>query len=198
MLKHMKILLKRLKVDAADASSSIHRGFTESMKKIVAARQQWKCSECRELLESTYQIDHTIPLWKGGLDCFETNATALCPKCHAVKTQREGIERAHLHRLKREKQAQEAREEFFRTVEKEERAKQRVTKHSNGTWECEECGKKNYEMWPHQHCAVVEQRITDRINGVVPPKKTSPPKQIEKRENEKDPFIQFLFIKPIP
>lgn len=61
-------------------------------KRIVAARGAWKCTGCGELLKATYEVDHTIPLWKGGADHID-NCTALCKECHAQKTQREEIER---------------------------------------------------------------------------------------------------------
>ena len=50
------------------------RSISEPEKKVVAARQKWRCSGCDNLLEATYQIDHTVPLWKGGGD-VHTNMT---------------------------------------------------------------------------------------------------------------------------
>ena len=71
----------------------MQRTFTEPQKKIVAARQQWACSMCGVLLPSTFQVDHTVALCDGGEDDYETNATAMCPNCHARKTQLETIAR---------------------------------------------------------------------------------------------------------
>jgi len=68
------------------------RLLTEPEKKIVAARQSWRCSACDELLSSAFQVDHTVPLCDGGEDTIN-NATAMCPNCHALKTQREAIAR---------------------------------------------------------------------------------------------------------
>ena len=68
------------------------RSLTEPEKKIVAARQKWRCSTCKGVLPATYQIDHTVPLVDGGADDI-SNCTALCPNCHALKTMNEGIER---------------------------------------------------------------------------------------------------------
>lgn len=62
-------------------------------QKVVAARQQWRCSECSSLLPAAFQVDHTVPLWKGGPNTI-ANATAMCASCHASKTQLEAIERA--------------------------------------------------------------------------------------------------------
>jgi len=68
------------------------RKTPEPVKKQVAARQEWKCYSCCNILSSSYQVDHTIPLWDGGAD-DEKNLTALCANCHSTKTQNEAIER---------------------------------------------------------------------------------------------------------
>lgn len=65
------------------------RRVTESVKKRVAAAQRWQCAHCDAVLEATYQIDHRIPLWRGGSN-EPDNLQALCPNCHASKTQAEG------------------------------------------------------------------------------------------------------------
>ena len=65
------------------------RRVTESVKKRVAASQAWKCAACAEVLQATYQIDHRQPLWRGGSN-EPDNLQALCPNCHAAKTQIEG------------------------------------------------------------------------------------------------------------
>lgn len=65
------------------------RRVTECVKKRVAASQAWKCAACAKVLEATYQIDHRIPLWQGGTN-EPDNLQALCPNCHAAKTQVEG------------------------------------------------------------------------------------------------------------
>ena len=69
------------------------RSVSEATKKVVAARGKWRCYECDRLLASTYQIDHTLPLWEGGTNTM-SNLRALCVSCHAAKTQLEGIRRA--------------------------------------------------------------------------------------------------------
>lgn len=72
---------------------SMRRRITEPQKKVVAARQGWRCSHCGELLAATYQVDHTVALCNGGEDTL-SNLTAMCVSCHATKTQWEHIERA--------------------------------------------------------------------------------------------------------
>lgn len=69
-----------------------YRRITEPEKKLVAARQQWRCSDCNDVLPAAYQVDHTVPLCDGGLDAI-SNCTAMCPNCHARKTQLEHIAR---------------------------------------------------------------------------------------------------------
>jgi len=64
------------------------RRVTERTKKIVAEAQRWACCDCGDLLPSTYQVDHVVPLWKGGSNDVD-NLRAMCPNCHALKTQRE-------------------------------------------------------------------------------------------------------------
>jgi 5-methylcytosine-specific restriction endonuclease McrA len=64
------------------------RRVSEKNKKIVASRQSWRCSECRALLNSTYQVDHKIPLYKGGSNAI-SNLFAMCVSCHAKKTQKD-------------------------------------------------------------------------------------------------------------
>lgn len=61
------------------------RKVSESTKKIIAARQKWKCAICSQLLDETYEIDHIVPLYKGGSNDI-TNLMALDPICHRKKT----------------------------------------------------------------------------------------------------------------
>ena len=70
----------------------MRRKLTEPEKKRVAAAQLWRCAACDDVLPAAYQIDHKVPLADGGRDHVD-NAQALCPNCHADKTQREAIER---------------------------------------------------------------------------------------------------------
>ena len=69
------------------------RRITGHEKRIVAARQAWRCALCEHVLEATFQVDHVVPLHSGGDDDYQTNCHALCVGCHAEKTQREEIER---------------------------------------------------------------------------------------------------------
>jgi 5-methylcytosine-specific restriction protein A len=51
----------------------------------VAAHQGWQCNLCNEILPSCFDIDHEVPLFKGGADAFH-NLQALCVPCHRNKT----------------------------------------------------------------------------------------------------------------
>ena len=72
------------------------RRITAYEKRIVAARQKWVCSYCNTLLTATFEVDHIVPLHRGGEDDYETNCHALCCECHRSKTQREEVERLRM------------------------------------------------------------------------------------------------------
>ena len=82
-------LAKQLLVDGKGGSggggTKEKRNVTGLMKKKVAASQQWKCGNCKETLDETYEVDHKLALFKGGTN-DESNLVALCPHCHRKKT----------------------------------------------------------------------------------------------------------------
>ena len=116
------------------------RLLSESVKKMVAARQQWRCSACRELLPSTYQVDHTVALCDGGPDDMD-NTTAMCPNCHALKTQREHV--ARLARQPSKAQLYEAREDV----------------REGSRWRCTQCGFTRPADRPHPICPAIEDPL---------------------------------------
>lgn len=64
----------------------IHKRNVSSLtKKMVASNQQWKCGSCKQTLDYTYEIDHHVPLFKGGSNEIN-NLIALCRNCHGKKT----------------------------------------------------------------------------------------------------------------
>lgn len=77
------------------------RRITAHEKRIVAARQKWTCAYCNTLLTATFEVDHILPLHRGGRDDHETNCHALCCECHRAKTQREEVERLRTQTLKK-------------------------------------------------------------------------------------------------
>ena len=68
----------------------VKRSVSETKKKFVASRQNWKCLTCGETLPSTYQVDHIVPLENYGTNDIQ-NLRALCPNCHAMKTAMDNI-----------------------------------------------------------------------------------------------------------
>ena len=69
----------------------IHKRNVSSLtKKMVASNQGWKCGSCNQMLDYTYEIDHHIPLFKGGSNEV-SNLIALCRNCHGKKTLLENI-----------------------------------------------------------------------------------------------------------
>ena len=86
------------------------RKWTSSEKRSVGARQAWTCARCATLLPATFEVDHVHPLHKGGADCVETNAEALCNQCHARKTldERMQFERLRAEAIQRAKAEAEA------------------------------------------------------------------------------------------
>ena len=61
------------------------RKVNETTKKVVAANQGWHCNMCQNMLDASYEVDHIIPLYKGG-DNSINNLQALCRNCHGKKT----------------------------------------------------------------------------------------------------------------
>jgi len=66
-------------------SGSKKRCVNNTMKKVVASDQKWECGLCHNLLDASYEIDHIIPLYKGGIN-DRSNLMALCRNCHGMKT----------------------------------------------------------------------------------------------------------------
>jgi hypothetical protein len=68
----------------------IKRNVSSLTKKIIASNQSWKCGTCAEIMDYTYEIDHHIPLFKGGSNDI-SNLIALCRNCHGKKTILENV-----------------------------------------------------------------------------------------------------------
>lgn len=122
-----------------DAST---RGFVgTAVGKMVAARQAWRCELCGQLLPPAYQVDHIEPLWRGGAD-EARNLQALCPNCHAAKTQREGAERIDEAQRAARAQQYEEREDKY---------------HSAKAVQCLACGRVRRVGTPHTICWAIER-----------------------------------------
>lgn len=69
-------------------------------RKWMNRRERWLmdhplCCDCHDegIVCQADEVDHVVPLWKGGAD-DETNYQSLCKPHHAAKTAREAAERA--------------------------------------------------------------------------------------------------------
>ena len=70
--------------------SNIKRSVSETKKKFVASRQNWKCKACNCQLPAWFEVDHKVRLDRGG-DNHIDNLEALCRNCHGEKTASENI-----------------------------------------------------------------------------------------------------------
>jgi hypothetical protein len=66
------------------------RSVSETKKKFVASNQNWKCGECKNQLDHTFEIDHCLRLEYGGTNEVH-NLIALCRNCHGKKTAKENM-----------------------------------------------------------------------------------------------------------
>lgn len=68
----------------------VKRSVSETKKKFVASRQNWKCGECKKQLNAWFEVDHKIRLEHGGSNHVD-NLVALCRECHGEKTTIENL-----------------------------------------------------------------------------------------------------------
>jgi len=61
------------------------KATTVRQVKELGVRQGWKCNVCRAFLKSTFEVDHVVPLCRGGTN-DTSNLQALCVECHSAKT----------------------------------------------------------------------------------------------------------------
>ena len=66
------------------------RSVSETKKKFVAARQNWKCGDCQDQLNAWFEVDHVVRLEYGGSNHID-NLVALCRDCHGKKTTIENL-----------------------------------------------------------------------------------------------------------
>jgi 5-methylcytosine-specific restriction endonuclease McrA len=178
---------RREREDGAERTKQprkIKRTLTDGTKKVVAASQSWICTICSTLLSSAFQVDHVLPLWNGGTDALE-NLCALCPSCHAIKTQRENIQRNEDQRLKRKEVAQAAQREFEKSVRSEEYARRTLFHNQKqGSFLCLSCRKSFYAVFPHTTCPAVEANIKKRLC-------VNASSRDDVESKEKNPFARF-------
>ena len=102
------------------------RSWTADDKRVVGAGQFWNCNACKRVLESTFEVDHIVPLHEGGEDKLE-NAQALCCGCHAKKTQQERLKRQQLAR-ERLAELQKEEEDNMNNTSNPSKKRERVEK----------------------------------------------------------------------
>ena len=66
------------------------RSVSETKKKYVAARQNWRCGKCQNQLSAWFEVDHKMRLEHGGSNHID-NLVALCRECHGEKTAMENL-----------------------------------------------------------------------------------------------------------
>jgi hypothetical protein len=66
------------------------RNVSETKKKYVAADQHWKCGNCNNELDASFEVHHKVPLYMGG-DNDSNNLVALCRNCHGKETVKDKV-----------------------------------------------------------------------------------------------------------
>ena len=66
-------------------TSTTKRSVSETKKKYVASRQNWRCQDCSEQLTAWFEVHHKTPLERGGSNHID-NLVALCRNCHGAHT----------------------------------------------------------------------------------------------------------------
>ena len=74
----------------ASGKKGTKRSVSETKKKFVASRQNWKCGDCGQQLNAWFEVDHKIRLEYGGSNHID-NLVALCRECHGKKTTIENL-----------------------------------------------------------------------------------------------------------
>jgi len=75
---------RRSATGAAVTAAHRRKRVTPFISKKVAARQEFRCAMCGELLQEDWEIDHVRPLQRGGGNQL-SNLQALHKRCHAYK-----------------------------------------------------------------------------------------------------------------
>jgi hypothetical protein len=79
-----------INAECSSGTKGTKRSVSETKKKYVASMQNWKCGNCNEQLNHTFEIDHKIRLENNGSNDVE-NLVALCRNCHGKKTAMENM-----------------------------------------------------------------------------------------------------------
>ena len=140
------------------------RSWTKSEKAQCAASNGWRCGACKELLPSAFDIDHVVGLADGGADDIHTNAVALCPGCHRLKTQREIVARVRRRREAAEQKVRADLIAFELRAYRETKARQRFTEYADGTKRCELCNQRFYAIFSHdKSCSKLKSVVKNMV-----------------------------------
>ena len=74
----------------SSGSKGTKRSVSETKKKWVAAKQNWRCGTCHRQLPPWFEVDHKIRLEHGGSNHVD-NLVAMCRDCHGEKTAIENL-----------------------------------------------------------------------------------------------------------
>ena len=74
----------------ASGKKGTKRSVSETKKKFVAAKQNWRCGHCQRQLPAWFEVDHIIRLEHNGSNHVD-NLVALCRDCHGEKTAIENL-----------------------------------------------------------------------------------------------------------
>ena len=88
--KPMPRLTERHQVAAAERWGNGRGGRPwRRLRNLVLVRDGYTCQACGTISVTDMEVDHITPVSRGGTDDM-TNLRALCRRCHATKTAREG------------------------------------------------------------------------------------------------------------
>lgn len=68
-----------------NGNKTTKRSVSETKKKYVASRQNWRCQDCSDQLTAWFEVHHKTPLEHGGSNHID-NLVALCRNCHGAHT----------------------------------------------------------------------------------------------------------------
>ena len=84
------VLVAQQQRNLLSGQKATKRSVSETKKKYVASQQGWKCGNCENQLDHTFEIDHKTRLEYGGGNDVQ-NLIALCRNCHGRKTASENM-----------------------------------------------------------------------------------------------------------
>jgi hypothetical protein len=71
--------------NTSSSNGNMKRSVSETKKKYVASKNDWKCVSCNNILPYYFEVDHIVALKDGGSNDVN-NLSALCVNCHKKKT----------------------------------------------------------------------------------------------------------------